>query len=260
MLCFVKVLVDEWIKVFRDPNQAISYQCIESKESFIEILPKLVVLHDLNSTNKHLSIFSSKLIVDLVTYHTGNWSSTKDILTHIYQNLDTILFYSEKNPLSSSKLLVDGFIIDRRFLLKNSALFEGSQIKAVLLQRLDISGTESNSNTFVKINSDLEENAFNYMNTGHAVSFPKEFLDCLKSNGINLVLTSESVNDIKKAQLNSIGCSLIAYIDCNLIEYLNSKLDLIQLNSKSDQGVIEHNTLSIQSIENLGNDMLHYFK
>lgn len=254
------MLVDEWIKIFRDPNQAICFHRIESKESFIEILPKLAVLHDLDSTNKHLSIFSSKLIVDLVTYHTANWSSTNDILTQIYQDLDTILFYSEKSPLSSSKLLVDGFIIDRRFLLKNAALFEGSQIKAVLLQRQDINGTESNSNTFVRINSNLKENVFNYMNAGHAVSFSKEFLDCLKSNGINLVLTSESVNDIKKAQLNSIGCSLIAYIDYNQIEYLNSKLGLKQLNSKSDKEVIEHNILSIQSIENLGNDMRHYFK
>lgn len=189
-----------------------------------------------------------------------NWSNTKDMLSQIYKDLDDILFYSEKNPLSSSKLLIDGFIVDRRFLLKNSTLLESSQIKAVLLQRQELNGTESNSNTFVKINSNLEENVFSYMNTGHGVSFPSEFLKCLKSNEINLVLTSESVNDVKKAQLNSIGCSLIGYVDYNQIEYLNSVLDLRQLNSKSGSDEIKSNTLSIQSIENLGNDMHHYFK
>ena len=98
------------------------------------------------------------------------------------------------------------------------------------------------------------------MNTGHGVSYSKEFLKCLKSNNVNLVLTSESVNDVKKAQLNSIDCSLVGYIDYNLIEYLNLKLGLKHLSSKSNPDEIKDNILNIESIENSGNDLLYYFK
>ena len=180
------------------------------------------------------------------------------MLIQIYTDFDKILFYTDKNVLSQSKLLTDGFIIDRRFLLKSSSLLK-SQIKAVFLQKQE-SNESSSSNTFVQINTNLQENIFNYMNTGHGVSYSKEFLKCLKSNNVNLVLTSESVNDVKKAQLNSIDCSLVGYIDYNLIEYLNLKLGLKHLSSKSNPDEIKDNILNIESIENSGNDLLYYFK
>ena len=102
------------------------------------------------------------------------------MLIQIYTDFDKILFYTDKNVLSQSKLLTDGFIIDRRFLLKSSSLLK-SQIKAVFLQKQE-SNESSSSNTFVQINTNLQENIFNYMNTGHGVSYSKEFLKCLIGN------------------------------------------------------------------------------
>ncbi len=227
------------------------------------LLPNLAVIHDLHNSNETFSNKCSQLVIDLITYNLPeSLSLLPGTLVQILQDFETCLFYSDKQSINKTQLLTDGFLVDRRFILKMPALFDSrTQIKAILLEKQLTEQIDNGPNTFLRINSDLKGNLMQCFNTGDEMKFSTEFLESLKFNGVNLILTASSLNDLKKAQLSSINCSCIGYIDLSYIELLSRKLGVgfVELKDKrSDE--IEQKIINIESIENLENESMFYFR
>ena len=237
---------------------------IETKAHFLDYLPSMAVLQDLKSLNNILSDISADLIVNLITYYTAESICLKDIKNKLHflaDHFDSLVFYSEKYPITNSKLYTDGFYMNRRFNLKHFDVLNSS-IKAIFL----IKSTDeynSKSNTFVKIDSSLEDNVFKYLTIGNDMSFSTQFITSLKQNNISLILLSGSLTEMQKSQLNSIKCSLISYIDNDYMTFLCDcySINAIYLNECNLVDLSDRKyVIDINFVENLDSEQLFYFK
>lgn len=231
---------------------------ISGKSNFLKVLPNLTVLYDLKNSNEVLSNTSSNLIIALLNYLCSDLDTeVTEIIHESLVNFETCFYFSCNQSLSGSRVLTDGFLVDRRFVLKQANLHDGP-IRVVLLQKLNIDATKSND--IVRIESNLQSSVFGCLNSGTDVIFSREFLDGLKLNNIRVILTSEVISDVKKAQLNSIGCSLVSFIDYKFIEFLSNSLKVKTLTSRSFREEIKASCFVVSGIESLENEKLLYFR
>jgi len=223
-------------------------------------MPNLAVIYDLKNSNETFSNISSQLVIDLINYNLADdLQILPDILVQILNDFDTYLFYSDKESINKTRLFTNGFLIDRRFLVKIPSLFEGcTPIKVVLLKKLPTDQAETGSNTFLQINSNLEQSLLQCFISGDEIKFSVEFLESLNKNGINLILTAGSLSDFKKAQLSSINCSCIGYIQPDYIEFLCRKLG-VECVLRPDE-IDKMNIIYIKEIETVENEKLFYFR
>ena len=241
---------------------------VTSTQDFMDILPKLSVLNNLNGLNKSLSNISSNIIVNLICRYVENertqLAEIPSILRQLLDDLDYTLIYSDQNTLSSTRLFENGFLLNYRVLLDN---FSRHTIhNAIFLLVKNESETLETNAVSIQIDSNFQEKILDSFYAEKKNVFSNFFLDSLLSSKINVILTSSCLSELQKSQLNSMNISLISYIDLSSIRFICHRvgvqpieIETICSASFGQQQLIE-NSLALESIENVENDKLTFFK
>ena len=197
-------------------------------------------------------------MIVLLTYLCNESIKFTEIIQEYVASFETFFYFSNNQSLSGSRVLTDGFLVDKGFSLEQSNLNDSS-IKVALLQKISVDSTRSND--IVRIESNLHSSVFECLNSGNDTVFTRDFLDGLKQNGVKVLLSSEMISDVKKAQLNSISCSLVSFIDYKFIEFLSNSLKVKTLTSRCSSDEINNESVfNVNGIERFGNEKLLYFR
>ena len=252
----------EWNTNLNNPN--ISSIKINTTEDFLSIVPKLSVLDDLNGINKVLASISSSLICDLIRNpFVAEPCSISEIPNKLHQllgDLDHTLVYSDKYNIDKSKIYENGFLLNNRVLINHFDKHTAKNAIFLLIQR------EEMSETHIEISSNYEEKILNSFYAQKKNFFSKNFLECLKSNNINVVLTSNCLSELQKSQLNSLNISLIGYLNEDLIRFICRKLSIepLEIDTISSDDFhhihLQSSCIALDSIDVIDSATLTFFK
>ena len=229
--------------------------------SLNEILNDLCVTNDVSKSNKLFKDLGISLCVDFVQNYIENteYSQIPDNLKTIFDDLDNCLIHSDKNLMGASRVLSNGFLIDRKYSLNN---LRDKPIRAIFIENNP--SNERTSNEFLSINSSLSETLYDSIFYRKKTFFSETFIEALSNKNINLIFLSGSFNELQMAQLNSAEISLISFIDKNLFDFICFKLGKFYINFQRDEDMdennIEKNSLKIESYEKIENEDLYFFK
>lgn len=211
-----------------------------TEKSLPEFIDYFCVLYDLKKFNRHLSTFTSQLAKCLVKSYSSPLSIADD--------LEFILIHSDRNPLQSSKIFTNGFLLDSKL---HGFYMNKHGIKAVFVVKSNVDW----SSTTIDIKSfrTLEE-------VNRTQFFPNEFLETLQRDQINLVFYEGSMNEFKKQQLNSRNCSFVCFLNIDFIRFITTKMSIRPIYEDDIRSSTNFtpSSFNIDSIETVEKDIYFY--